>query len=248
MTAPPRILILGAASAIAQAYARRRAAEGAAFTLAGRDGERLRAIGADLLARGASKADTVAADLADTAAIETALRSMRAYGDPNEVVVAYGVLGDQAGAENDLAAARRILDSNFTTAALWMLALLKDWPASAPLTIVGIGSVAGDRGRASNFLYGSAKGGFDRFCEGLAQKYAASPVRIILVKPGLVDTPMTAHIVPKGPLWAKPERIAGDIHRAVTSGRRVVYTPWFWRPIMTVIRHLPWFMFKRLKI
>jgi decaprenylphospho-beta-D-erythro-pentofuranosid-2-ulose 2-reductase len=114
---------------------------------------------------------------------------------------------------------------------------------------VGIGSVAGDRGRASNFIYGSAKAAFDRFLEGLQQKYAGSSVRVVRVKPGFVDTPMTAAIENKGgPLWATPERVAVDIERAVLKGRRVVYAPWFWWVIMMIIRHLPWFIFRRLKI
>ena len=141
-----------------------------------------------------------------------------------------------------------VIDSNFTSAALWILALLKDRPEGHKLTIVGIGSVAGDRGRASNFIYGSAKAGFDRFLEGLAHKYDGSPVRIVRVKPGFVDTPMTAGIEKGGPLWAKPDQVAADIERAVEKGRRIVYTPWFWWPIMMIVRHLPWFVFRRLKI
>ena len=170
------------------------------------------------------------------------------FGEPDEVIIAYGVLGDQAEAERDLAQARALIDSNFTSAALWMLALLKDQPAGRTLTIVGIGSVAGDRGRASNFIYGSAKAAFDRFLEGLAHKFDGSPVRIVRVKPGFVDTPMTAGIKKGGPLWATPDQIAADIERAVAKGRRVVYTPWFWWVIMMIIRHLPWFVFRRLKV
>jgi NAD(P)-dependent dehydrogenase (short-subunit alcohol dehydrogenase family) len=170
------------------------------------------------------------------------------FGTIGEVVIAYGVLGDQARAEQDLAAARATLDANFVSVVLWILALLRERPADAALTIVAIGSVAGDRGRAKNFLYGSAKGGLDRFLEGLAQKYDGSKVRIVTVKPGFVDTPMTAAMPKGGPLWASPDKVAADIHRAVLRGRRVVYSPWFWRPIMLVLRHLPWFIFKRLKI
>lgn len=244
-----RVLVLGAASAIAEAYARRRAAEGAHFGLVGRREDRLAAVAADLRARGAKSAETAVADLAAIDGIEAAALNVRArFGDPDEIVIAYGTLGTQGEAERDLALARRILDTNFTSAALWLLALLKDHPAGAPLTVVVIGSVAGDRGRASNFIYGAAKGGLDRFVEGLAQKYAHTAVRFVLVKPGFVDTPMTAAIAKGGPLWATPDRVGRDIHRAAMRGRRVVYTPWFWRPIMAIIRALPWFIFKRLKI
>jgi len=244
-----RILLLGATSAIAQAYARRRAAQGCAFVLAGRREDRLAAVAADLKACGAASAEPFTFDLAAMDQIEAGVRDMQArFGAPDEMVVAYGVLGEQAAAEGDLAQARALIDTNFTSAALWTLALLKAKSASAALTVVGIGSVAGDRGRGSNFLYGSAKAGFDRFLEGLAHQHAGTSVRVIRVKPGFVDTPMTAGIAKGGPLWATPDQVAADIERAVAKGRRVVYTPWFWWVIMMIIRHLPWFVFRRLKI
>jgi short-subunit dehydrogenase len=245
----PRILILGATSAIAQAYARRRAAAGAAFVLVARRADRLAAIAADLGACGAAAAEPVVLELVALDRIDGEARALWSrFGDIGEVVIAYGVLGDQAQAEQDTAAARAILDANFVSVTLWILALLAARPADAALTIVTIGSVAGDRGRAKNFLYGSAKGGLDRFLEGLAQKYDGSQVRIVTVKPGFVDTPMTAAMPKGGPLWASPDKVAADIHRAVLRGRRVVYSPWFWRPIMFVLCHLPWFIFRRLKI
>jgi short-subunit dehydrogenase len=244
-----KILILGATSAIAQAYARRRAAQGCAFVLVARREDRLAAIAADLSACGAASAEISVADLAAIEGIDNACRALRAqFGPFDEVVVAYGVLGEQVSAERNLDQARSLIDNNFTSAALWVLGLLEDRPETAPLTILGIGSVAGDKGRASNFIYGSAKAGFDRFLEGLQQKYDGSSVRVIRVKPGFVDTPMTAGIDKGGPLWATPNRVAADIVRAVSKGRRVVYTPWFWWVIMMIIRHLPWFVFRRLKI
>lgn len=244
-----QILILGATSAIGQAYARRRAAERAAFILVGRSEERLSAIGADLLACGATAVHTFVTDLAEIPNIEQSTHALRAhFGEPDEVLIAYGLLGEQESAELDLASARNLFDTNLTSPALWILALLRDRRADAPLTIVAIGSVAGDRGRASNFIYGAGKGGLDRFLEGLAQKYDGTPVRIITIKPGFVDTPMTAAIKKDGPLWATPDRIAGDIDQAVAKGKRLVYTPGYWWPIMMIIRHLPWFLFKRLKI
>jgi len=244
-----KVLILGATSAIAQAYARRRAAKGADFVLAARRGERLAAIAGDLKACGAASAETLVLDLAATDPIEAQTRDLFAqFGWPDEVLISYGILGEQASAERDLPQARALIESNFTSAALWVLALLKDRAREQKLTIIGIGSVAGDRGRASNFIYGSAKAGFDRLLEGLAHEYEGSFVRIVRVKPGFVDTPMTAGIEKGGPLWAKPDQVAADIERAVEKGRRIVYTPWFWWPIMLIIRHVPWFVFRRLKI
>jgi short-subunit dehydrogenase len=241
-----RILILGATSAIAQAYARRRA-PGADFVLAGRHEDRLVAVAADLVACGAASAAPLVVDLAAIDGIAAAVQALRTrFGEPDEAVIAYGVLGEQTVSERDLGAARAVIDTNFTSAALWTLALLKDRPP-APFTLVGIGSVAGERGRANNFIYGSSKAALDRVLEGLAQKYDGTDVRIIRVKPGFVDTPMTA-AYRKTALFATPDKVAADIARAVAKGRRVVYTPWFWWPIMAIIRHLPWFVFKRLKI
>lgn len=243
------VVILGATSAIAQAYARRRAAAGARFALAGRREERLNVIAADLVARGAASAELVVMDLSAIGEIESAAEMIHArFGSPQEIVIAYGILGEQTALERDLAAARAALDVNFTSAALWLLAFLKRREAAQLLTAIVIGSVAGDRGRRTNFIYGAAKGGLDVFVQGLAHAYADSPARFVMVKPGFVDTPMTAAFVKSGPLWSTPDRVAADIERAVRRGTRVVYTPWFWWPIMAIIRRLPWFVFRRLKI
>jgi short-subunit dehydrogenase len=247
---PRRVLVLGATSAIAQAYTRLRAAEGASFVLAGRRQDRMAAIADDLKVRGAASTETVAIDLAALDAIEAGAKDLRSrFGEPDEILIAYGVMPPQTEAEGSLAVARAMLDANLTSVVVWTLALLHERPAGTPLSLIGIGSVAGDRGRARNFIYGSAKGAFDRFLEGLQHKHAGTAVRIVRVKPGYVDTPMTAAVEDKGgPLWATPDRVAADIARAVAKGRRVVYTPWFWWGIMMIIRHLPWFVFRRLKI
>jgi decaprenylphospho-beta-D-erythro-pentofuranosid-2-ulose 2-reductase len=243
------VVVLGATSAIAQAYARRRAAAGMQFALLGRREDRLKVVAADLIARGGASAEPVVMDLSAVGDIERAVETIYArFGPPREIVLAYGTLGEQPALEHDLSAARMALEVNFTSAALWLLAFLKRCDAATPLTCVVIGSVAGDRGRRTNFIYGAAKGGLDIFVQGLAHAHASTPVRFVLVKPGLVDTPMTAAFVKSGPLWSSPERIAADMERAVRRGRRVVYSPWFWWPIMTVIRALPWFVFRRLKI
>ena len=249
MSDPGLVVVLGAASAIAQAYARRRAAGGARFVLLARREERLSAVAADLIARGAASAEPVVMDLSATGEIERAVETIHArFGPPGEIIVAYGVLGEQAALERDLSAARMALDVNFTSAALWLLAFLKRSDAASPLTCIVIGSVAGDRGRRTNFIYGAAKGGLDIFVQGLAHAYAGTPVRFVMIKPGFVDTPMTAAFVKSGPLWSTPDRIASDMERAVRRGARVVYSPWFWWPIMAIIRRLPWFVFRRLKI
>jgi NAD(P)-dependent dehydrogenase (short-subunit alcohol dehydrogenase family) len=191
----------------------------------------------------------VTSDLGEMAAIDATVRTLIArFGAFDEIIVAYGVLGSQLEAEKDNVAARKIIDVNFTSVALWVLALLREHPAGRPLSMVGIGSVAGDRGRAGNFVYGASKAGLERLLEGLAQKYAGSDVHVLTVKPGFVDTPMAAGVVSGKLMLASPERVARDIQRAVSRRRRVIYTPWFWWAIMLIIRNLPWFVFKRLRI
>src|SRR5208282_5160284 len=155
------------------------------------------------------------------------------------VLIAYGTLEQEDRAVGDIAYAQELIETNFTSVACWLLAIIARWDRSRPLTLVVIGSVAGDRGRRRNFVYGSAKGGLDRFAEGLQHGYAGTKLRIVRVKPGFVDTPMTDGIAKGGPLWATPERVAADIERGADRGRTVVYTPWFWWPIMMIIRHIP---------
>ena len=247
MTAP-LILILGGASAIALAYARRRAVDGVRFVLAGRNTERLAAAAADLTARGAVSADIHAVDFAQLDTLAGAAFELRQkFGAPDEILLAYGAL-DAPAARDHLDRARAVMEINFTSPALMLLALLAQRDPARQLRIVAIGSVAGDRGRGSNFVYGSAKGALEIFIEGLRHKFGDHGVTFTFVKPGFVDTPMTAGFAKGGLLWASPERIAEGMAKAVASGKRVCYLPWFWRPIMTVIRLTPWFLFMRLRI
>jgi decaprenylphospho-beta-D-erythro-pentofuranosid-2-ulose 2-reductase len=248
MTEAPRILILGGASAISVAYARLCAGLGARFILAGRHRARLAAVADDLRVRGAAAADIFPIDFSDMDAFAGAAKDIRArFGAPDEIFLAYGALGDQAAAERDLAQARATMEIDYVSPALLLLALLSERDATKPLRVVVIGSVAGDRGRAANYIYGSAKGGLEIFVEGLRQEYCNEKVQFTFVKPGVVDTPMTAHIG-GGPLRASPEAVAAAIAHAVAQGSRAVYAPWFWRPIMVMIRYTPWFLFKRFRV
>jgi short-subunit dehydrogenase len=243
------VWILGATSAIAHAYARRLASQGATLLLIGRNQAHLDANACDLIARGASVTCTSCCDLArpvDYSAVLSDLVS--AQGFPDEVIIAYGTLEQEGGAVSDPVHAHDIIETNFTSVTCWLLGIIRLWNRSTPLTLTVIGSIAGDRGRARNLVYGAAKGGLDRLLEGLQQAYAGTQIRVVRIKPGFVDTPMTAHIVKRGPLWATPERVAADIERAVKRGLAVVYTPWFWWPIMTIIRLLPRSIFHQLRI
>jgi short-subunit dehydrogenase len=111
-----------------------------------------------------------------------------------------------------------------------------------------IGSVAGDRGRQSNYVYGSAKGGLGIFVQGLRHRLWSIGINVVLIKPGFVDTPMTAAFPKGGPLWASPERVARDIHAALRSGRATLYTPWFWGWVMAIIRNVPDAIFRKTKL
>jgi decaprenylphospho-beta-D-erythro-pentofuranosid-2-ulose 2-reductase len=249
MTADRRMIwVLGATSAIAHAYARRRAERGARLLLLGRNEPHLCGNAADPIARGATAASTRTCDLARPIDYDAVVSDLiTSNGTPDEVLIAYGTLEQPGRALHDTNYARQLIETNFTSAACWLLAIIAHRDQTRPLSLVVIGSVAGDRGRARNLVYGAAKSGLDRFVEGLQQTYAGTTLRLVRVKPGFVDTPMTADFAKSG-LWATPDRIAVDIERAVDRGRAVVYTPWFWWPIMLIIRHLPRFMFHRLKI
>jgi NAD(P)-dependent dehydrogenase (short-subunit alcohol dehydrogenase family) len=243
------ILILGATSAIALAYCRRLAGTGSAFVLVGRNGDRLSTIAADLKARGAADGVSVVSDLADMSSCEKRfLDFCGRLGMPDQVLIAYGTLGDQQAEEEDAIATRAAIDVNFTSAALWLQMAAKHLSRDRPRSIVVISSVAGDRGRRSNYVYGAAKAGLSAFAEGLAHRLYGTNLYVLNVKPGFVVTPMTAHLRRGGPLWASPDRVAACIEQAVRRRQVVTYTPPIWWPIMTVIRLLPRPIFFRTKL
>lgn len=245
---PPAICVLGATSAIAEQVARRWAARGARLFLVARDGERLERIAADLELRGAARVVRHRADLDDPAALAPLLEALEAtFGTPDIVLLAFGTLGDQVAIARDPAATRRALATNLVSPAALLTALAGRMEAAGRGVLAVLTSVAGDRGRASNYVYGAAKGGLSIFLEGLRHRLAASGVAVVDIRPGPVDTPMTAGLAKGGPLWASAERVARDIERAIERRRSVVYTPWFWRWIMLVIRLLPEPLFHRTR-
>ena len=248
---PRRIIILGALSAIAEAAARQWAArKGTRLMLAGRDPARLEAVAADLRMRGA-EADTFMADLAKADTTRALMEMVDRLGGIDVVLLAYGVLGEQAAAEQNLAEAQWLLATNFTTAADWCLAVANALERQGHGSLIVIGSVAGDRGRASNYIYGAAKGGLGILVQGIAHRLAPTGARAVLVKPGFVDTPMTAHIEGKGLLWAKPEvigKLIVSIADSSSKNRPIVYAPGFWRWIMLVIRMTPASIFHKTRL
>lgn len=239
-----KVLILGAASAMAEQTARLLAARGDHLALVARDAGRLAAIAGDLASRGAGAVVQRQADLADLNDPDALLDDVaQALGGLDAVLIFYGYLGDQARAETDLAEARRILKVNFSSAAEISLAAAQrlETSAHAKPVLIAVGSVAGDRGRASNFVYGAAKGGLAVLYQGLQHRFArrGSRARAVVIKAGFVDTPMTAAFPKGGPLWAKPETIAKIVDKAMEGGGPIVYAPWFWRFVMLIIRLLP---------
>ena len=243
-----RIVILGATSAIAEATARIWAAQGARLVVVARDKGRLDVIAADLQARGATEAATFALDCSKANANVELDAMLKTLGGFDIVLLAYGTLGDQKRLEADPEAVCELVQTNFTSAVAWCLAASAVLERQRSGALLVIGSVAGDRGRRSNFIYGACKGGLARLVEGIAHKLAPLGARAVIVKPGFVDTPMTASFEKKGLLWAKPEAVAEVIAKAAERGGPVVYAPAFWRWIMLVIRHLPTFVFAKLNI
>jgi short-subunit dehydrogenase len=243
-----RIAIFGATSAIAEAVARRFAAEGASLFLVARRENRLASIANDLRARGASPVETFAADLADLRSHGAAIdHAFSAFGGLDMVLVAYGTLPDQDAAAADTAVAIAAIGVNYVSIAGLLTVIANRMAEAKQGTIAVIGSVAGDRGRQSNYVYGGAKAGLAAFAGGLRHRLWPSGVRVVLIKPGLVDTPMTAGRSGKGMLWASADRVARDIVRGMKRGSAVVYTPWFWAPVMAVVRLVPDFIFRRTR-
>jgi decaprenylphospho-beta-D-erythro-pentofuranosid-2-ulose 2-reductase len=243
-----RILIIGATSAIAHACARLWAAGPVAFALVARDAGKLEQTGADLVARGARVHGEVL-DIDDHGRHAEVLdRCLAAIGGVDIVLVAHGTLPDQAACEADAALAVREFTVNATSTIAILTVLAERMQTAGDGVIAVISSVAGDRGRASNHLYGAAKAAVTAFCEGLRGRMLRHGVHVLTIKPGFVDTPMTRGLALPAALVATPERVARAIVEAVGRRKDCLYTPWFWAPIMFIIRAVPARIFKRLKL
>jgi short-subunit dehydrogenase len=243
------VLVVGATSAIAEAAAREWAARGARLFLVARNSERLRAISADLEIRYGREVGGIVLDLSDATKHQAMLdAAVGALGEIETVLIAYGTLSRQ----DECDASADTLLSEFTTNALSVISLLRlmaDYMARRGKgTIAVISSVAGDRGRQSNYAYGAAKAAVTVYSQGLRNRLHKLGIAVVTVKPGFVDTPMTRHISAKGLLWAKPASVGRGIVDAVSRGADVVYLPWFWRYIMLIIRLIPEALFKRLSL
>jgi len=240
-----RVLIIGATSAIAEAVARRYASRGAAIHLLGRRVERLHVIAQDLSTRGAR----VSSSRLDVNALDTHAEvltdAVRQLGGVDVVLIAHGTLPDPSACDASPALALEEFATNGTSTIALCAALVPRLEAGSTLAVIS--SVAGDRGRASNYVYGGAKAAVSAYLSGLGQALRTSGVNVLTIKPGFVDTPMTASFR-KGPLWAKPERVATGIVRAIDARKAVAYVPRFWWAIMFVIKSIPESIFRRIKL
>ncbi len=244
------ILVIGAGSAIAQAAAQIYAEEGGRLFLVARDAARLDVIADDLRVRGALQVDTLPADLLEhdrhPEIIEAALDAMP---ELDIVLIAHGVLPDQAACQASAERSVEAMDVNFLSVVSLLTPLANRMEERGGGTIAVISSVAGDRGRQSNYVYGAAKSGLDAFLQGLRNRLSKSGVNVLTIKPGFVDSPMTAHIENRGgPLWASPDTVAAGIVKAIVREKDVVYVPGFWALIMFVIRNIPERIFKKLSL
>ena len=238
------ILIVGATSAIAEATARIFAHDGDRLYLVARNRDRLDAMASDLKARGATQVETKDLDANDTDKHgELITQAEAALGGLDTILIAHGTLSDQKACEASFDETLKELQTNCLSVISLLTHVANRFEEQKHGTIVVISSVAGDRGRQSNYVYGTAKAAVTTFMQGLRNRLYRSGVTVITIKPGFVDTPMTASFR-KSKLWASPEKIGDGIYRAMQRKNDVVYLPWFWRWIMWVIRMIPESVFK----
>lgn len=245
-----RIVVVGATSSIAEHCLRQWLQAGPAdVVLLGRDEVRLRRVAADLAVRSPrSTFEVKEANFLDSTSIDHMVGSICAVRTPDLALIAHGSLPDQETCQVSLQATQQALEINGVSPCLFAEALVNRMQSAGHGKLVMIGSVAGDRGRKSNYVYGAAKGLVARYAQGLQHRLANSNTKVILVKPGPTTTPMTAHLDGRGPALAKVEDVARAIVMGVAKDKPVIYAPGKWWFIMMVIRHLPAFVFNRMNI
>ncbi len=233
---------------MAIATARKLAVRGASFYLVARTASKLEAVASDLTVRGASAVYAKLMDLDDTNAHAEMLASAaEALGHIDFALIAHGVLGDQAHAQTSYTAAEAIFKTNFLSAVSLCTWLANYFAARQTGSLTVISSVAGDRGRQSNYVYGASKGALNIFLDGLRNRVDRLGVQVLTIRPGFVSTPMTAHL-PKNALFAEPNAIADGILKAVVNRKDNVYLPPIWAAIMLLVRNIPQSIFKKLNM
>ncbi|NKN32884.1 SDR family oxidoreductase [Marichromatium bheemlicum] len=251
MNSIKRVILFGATSAIAEQTARQLVAQGASLYCIGRNPDKLTALIDDLKIRAGDTQciDGSVADLTDTQQHDRLIDlAEHRLGGIDGVLIAHGTLPDQRACQADFSLTRQEIETN-ALSVISLLTLLANRLEQQQYGVIAvISSVAGDRGRQSNYVYGAAKGMVSIFLQGLRNRLAKANVNVVTIKPGFVDTPMTAELKKGGPLWAKPEKIAQGIITAMQNGKSEVYLPWFWWGIMLVIKYIPETIFKRMSL
>jgi len=250
MNKKQKIVIIGATSAIAEHCARLwLTKQPADLTLVGRNNQRIERVATDLNVRSPlSEIRVIQADFLSPEAINATVADIAKSGPVDIALIAHGSLPDQTACQNDLQSCRNALEINGISPVLYAEAFAKAMEKDNHGTIALIGSVAGDRGRKSNYVYGAAKGLVTRYAQGLQHRFAGTGVKVVLIKPGPTDTPMTAHLKGKGAKLAPVEGVAKQIVDAVEAGKPLVYAPAKWWLIMMVVRHLPTSVFNKMNI
>ncbi|MFZ6744543.1 SDR family NAD(P)-dependent oxidoreductase [Undibacterium sp. JH2W] len=250
MNSKKRIVIVGASSAMAEHCVRIwLQTQAAHLTLIGRNAARMQRVADDLKVRSPeSDFDIVEADFIDPTAIQSLVDGIAIKGTVDIVLIAHGSLPEQADCQNDLSACKEALEINGISPVLYAEAFVKHMLQAQHGNIAVIGSVAGDRGRKSNYVYGAAKGLVTRYVQGLQHRLAGTAVKVTLIKPGPTDTPMTSRLKSQGAKLAPVEDVARQIVKAIESGKPLVYAPGKWMLIMMIIRHLPRFIFNKMDI
>ncbi|MEM8592160.1 MAG: SDR family NAD(P)-dependent oxidoreductase [Pseudomonadota bacterium] len=240
-------LVLGATSSMARAFVRAVAERGDGVILAGRDMHDMEASCADAAARGATAAQALRFDARDPSTFAPLIEAMEACEGELNAAVFVGSMPPQSAIDADPALIDGTVTDSFTGPARILQMLAPVMEARGGGTVVGVGSVAGDRGRIGNYVYGAAKAGFHTYLSGLRNRLTRAGGHVVTVKPGFVDTAMTWNVEGMF-LVAPPEKVAADILRAVDKKKNMIYTPSFWWLIMTIIRLVPEPIFKKLSI
>ena len=242
----PTVLILGAGSDMAVAIARKYAAAGYNCQLAARNTESIKPLQSDLTIRYRIQCTVHAFDAQRPEQHAAFYESLTPK--PDITVSVFGYLGEQTRGEQDWTECQRILDTNYTGAVSILNIVANDYVARKTGTIVGISSVAGERGRMSNYLYGSAKAGFTAYLSGLRNRLLHQGIHVVSVQPGFIYTKMTEGMPLPKPVTGTPEEVADAIFKAVQKKKNTVYVKWMWRWIMCIIRNIPEPIFKKLKL
>jgi len=242
------IVIFGATSAVAQALARLHAQEGNSLLLVARNSDRLESIAADLCIRGANSVKCINMDLAIVKQHSELIRDMeKQFSDISKYYFFYGVLPDQKKCEASWDSTFDALNTNFLSKVSLLTLIANKIEKETNRSLIVVSSVAGDRGRQSNYVYGTSKGALNIFLQGLRNRLQKANCPVTTIKPGFIDTPMTQDFN-KNFLWAAPEQVAKDIYKASKQSRCEIYSPWFWRYIMLIIKCIPESIFKRLSL